>query len=92
MDLFLLIVPIYRQGGKSFILSTTFPFFEVLSPAFLVMQLRKKLSMDQLSEKELDVFESIVQSLHLVDCGEETAACNEEELHMLALAVLVCCL
>lgn len=46
--------------------------------------------MEDLSSNELDIFESIVHSLHLVDSGEGTRVSNKEELQLLALAALVC--
>jgi len=44
--------------------------------------------MESLAGTDLDIFESIVQSLHLVDRVEEEEM-DEHDIHMLALAALV---
>lgn len=47
--------------------------------------------MEDLPINDMDIFESIVNSLHLVDTGESSRRVSkDEQLRLLALAALVC--
>ncbi|XP_067940534.1 rho guanine nucleotide exchange factor 3-like isoform X2 [Watersipora subatra] len=52
------------------------------------MRLHRQLSMEELSADDLALFESIVQSLHLVEPSEDPRVACDDELHTLALSML----